>query len=316
MAADASGYSGTDLGTRHIYQRLARRPNERKQASDWRVSCLSSYFQHAMLCFSCCPQTVSGQPSNLLGKMLHVFDQNWFKLVLRWCSDFNCIYTCRGSVVWLVLCWHSVSNFQFKFSTHPQGSPPPLFFVCLFSPPLFLLWLTSFTPSHLSISSHLTLKSLFQFQNALKPLPARRSLALPRDKTLGLFTFPLHCALLEGKVPRECCIRTIPGFNSVGKYVHVGCRRALRNKMVIDGSVSVDSTWNLSKKKLWMGECVLVRDKVKLSMWCSCWSPWGSDRSPPQWACVQGRTFRKSSWWNHQLAKVGTADWSLLRTTL
>lgn len=200
---------------------------------------------------------VSGQPSNLLGKMLHVFDQNWFKLGLRWRSDFNCMYTCWGSVVWLVLCWHSVSNFQFKFSTHPQGTscpppnlPPPLS-LSVFFLPLFLLWLTSFTPSHLTISSHLALKSLFQFQNALKPLPARRSLALPRDKTLGLFTFPLHCTLLEGKVPRDGCIRTIPGFNSVGKSVHAGSRWALRNKMLIGGSVSVDSTWNLWKNFAW-----------------------------------------------------------------
>lgn len=248
MAADASGYSGTDLGTRHIYQRLARRPKEQKRASDRRVSCLSSYLQDAMLCFSWFPQTVSGQPSNLLRNIFHVFDQNWFKLVLWWCSDFNCIYTCRCSVVWLVLCWHSDSNFQFKFSTHPQGtSPPPSFSLSVFFLPLFLLWLTSFTPSHLSISSHLALKSLFQFQNALKPLPARRSLALPRDKTLGLFTFPLHCTLLEGKAPREVCNRTIPGFNSVGTYVHVGSRWALRNKMLIGGSVSVDSIWNLKK---------------------------------------------------------------------
>lgn len=208
-----------------------------------------------MLCFSCFPQTVSGQPSNLLGKMLHVFDQNWFKLVLRWRSDFNCIYTCRGSVVWLVLCWHSVSNFQFKFSTHPQGTSPPTspLSLSVFFLPLFLLWLTSFTPSHLSISSHLALKSLFQFQNALKPLPTRRSLALPRDKTLGLFTFPLHCTLFEGKVPRQGCIRTIPGFNSVGKYVHLGSRWALWNKMLIGGSVSVDSIWNLWKKNFGWG---------------------------------------------------------------
>lgn len=122
------------------------------------------------------------------------------------CSSFKSIYTCRGSVVLPAMLKHADILFPISNSNsahvlgEPHLSPPSL---SLFFLSLFLLWLTSFTPSHLSISSHLALKSLFQFQNALKPVPARRSPALPRDKTLGLFTSFLCCTLLEGKVPQE-----------------------------------------------------------------------------------------------------------------
>lgn len=68
----------------------------------------------------------------------------------------------------------------------PHLSPP--FFVSLSSLSLSSR-LTSFAPSRLSISSHPARKSLFQFRNTLKPMPAARSPPLPRDWTLGLLTF-------------------------------------------------------------------------------------------------------------------------------
>lgn len=72
---------------------------------------------------------------------------------------------------------HSVTNFKFKCRTHPCGTspfPPSPFFVSLSSLSLVLAS-PLFTPSRLSISSRLALKSLFQFQNALKPMPATRA---------------------------------------------------------------------------------------------------------------------------------------------
>lgn len=92
----------------------------------------------------------------------------------------------------LTFCFQFPIQIQHTFPGGTSAPPPPL--LCLsFSLSLFLLWPTSFTPSHLSISSHLALKSPFQFQNALKPTPARRSLVLPRDKTGTIYlSSPLH----------------------------------------------------------------------------------------------------------------------------
>lgn len=98
------------------------------------------------------------------------------------CNIFKSIYTCRGSVVLpaMLKCADILFPISNSNPAHILGEPhlsPPSLSVFLLSS--FLLWLTSFTPSHLSISSHLALKSLFQFQNALKPMPARRSPAPP-----------------------------------------------------------------------------------------------------------------------------------------
>lgn len=133
-----------------------------------------------MLCFSCFPQTVSGQPSNLLGKMLHVFDQNWFKLVLWWRSDFNCIYTCRGSVVCL-----SCADILFPISNsnsahiRREPRPPPPLFLCLsfFSPSFFFglpLSLPLTFPSHpiLLSSPFFNFKTLWSRCQPGDPLPS------------------------------------------------------------------------------------------------------------------------------------------------
>ena len=72
---------------------------------------------------------------------------------------------------------------------------PPTFFVSLSSLSLILAS-PLFAPSRLSISSRLALNSLFQFQNALKPMPAVRAPPPnphphppPGEWTLGLLTF-------------------------------------------------------------------------------------------------------------------------------
>lgn len=77
----------------------------------------------------------------------------------------------------LPLCYQFQIQMQNSSLWNLTFPPPP-------SLSLFLLslssWLPLFcAPSRLSISSRLALKSLFQFQNALKPMPAARAPQLP-----------------------------------------------------------------------------------------------------------------------------------------
>lgn len=95
----------------------------------------------------------------------------------------------------------------FQFLIHMQNSSLgnltflPLLFVSLSSLTLFLLG--SFTPSRLAISSHPALKSLFQFQDALKPMPAQDPPPFPLQKLSSwtsylfssLFYISPHCVI-------------------------------------------------------------------------------------------------------------------------